>query len=162
VGAAVLGAGAGTFECAHDNGNPFNSRIGNTSHSGIVTTYSNPGTFNIPVGIRTFPLRGHEITGWFVNRQVVMSGLMDRAFIKGVDPGFNGHIRKSLINEVGGFWLWTLNPYFDIRLAGNIGIPDGGYRDIGRLANCNPSGPRQGCQGNDVALSGEARFRARF
>jgi hypothetical protein len=162
VGAAVLGAGTGTFECAHDNGNPFNSRIGNTSHSGIVTTYSNPGTFNIPIGIRTFPLKGHEITGWFVNRQVVMSGLMDRAFIKGVDSGFNGHIRKSLINEVGGFWLWTLNPYFDIRLAGNIGIPDGGYRDIGRLANCNPSGPRQGCQGNDIALSGEARFRARF
>jgi len=162
VGAAVLGAAAGTFECAHDNGNPFNNRIGNTSHSGIITTYSNPGTFNIPIGIRTFPLKGHEITGWFVNRQVVMSGLMDRAFIKGVDQGFNGHIRKSLINEVGGFWLWTLNPYFDIRLAGNIGIPDGGYRDIGRLANCNPSGPRQGCQGNDVALSGEARFRARF
>jgi hypothetical protein len=88
--------------------------------------------------------------------------LLDRAFIKGVDPGFNGHIRKALYNEFGGFYLWTINPYFDIRLAGTIAIPDGGYRDIGRLANCNPSGPRRGCDGSDVALQGEARFRARF
>jgi len=97
-----------------------------------------------------------------VNRQVVSSALLNTAFIQGVDPGFNGKIRKSLYNEVGGFWMWTLNPYFDIRLAGNVAIPDGGYRDIGRLANCNPSGPRAGCNADNVALSGEARFRARF
>jgi hypothetical protein len=42
------------------------------------------------------------------------------------------------------------------------GIPDGGYRDIGRLANCNPSGARIGCTGSASALQGEARFRARF
>src|SRR5262249_5626615 len=119
-------------------------------------------TFDIPVGIRTFPLKGHEVTGWFVHRQLVTSALLDAAFIKGVDPGFNGHIRPSLSNEFGGFWLWTLNPYFVIRLAGNIAIPDGVYRDIGRLANCNPSGPRLGCGADNVALSGEARFRARF
>ena len=69
-------------------------------------------------------------------------------------PGFHGHIRKALYNEVGGFWMWTLNPYFDIRLSGTIGIPDGGYRDIGRLANCNPSGARVGCSGSDPALQG--------
>jgi hypothetical protein len=162
VGAGVLGAGGVAFNCAHNTGNPFNDRIGTTSHPGIVTTYSNPGTFDIPIGVRVFPLKGHEITGWFVHRRVDKSQLLDRAFIVGTDPGFNGHIRKALLNEVGGFYQWTLNPYFDIRLAGNIAIPDGGYRDIGRLANCNPSGPRQGCDGNDIALSGEARFRARF
>jgi hypothetical protein len=162
VGAGVLGAGSGAFNCTHNTGNPFNDRIGTTSHPGIATTYSNPGTFDIPIGVRVFPLKGHEITGWFVHRRVDKSQLLDRAFIVGTDPGFNGHIRKALLNEVGGFYQWTLNPFFDIRLAGNIGIPDGGYRDIGRLANCNPSGPRQGCDGNDLALSGEARFRARF
>jgi hypothetical protein len=93
---------------------------------------------------------------------VEKSALLDRAFIVGTDPGFHGHIRKALYNEVGGFYQWTLNPFFDIRLAGNIGIPDGGYRDLGRLANCNPSGARAGCDSNDLALSGEARFRARF
>jgi hypothetical protein len=159
IGAAVLG---GPFQCAHTTGNPFNDRMGTTSHLGLKSTYSNPGTFDIPIGIRVFPLKGHEITGWFVHRRIDKSGLLDRAFIQGVDPGFNGHIRKALYNEVGGFWMWTLNPHFDIRLAGTIAIPDGGYRDIGRLANCNPGGARAGCDGNDVALQGEARFRARF
>jgi hypothetical protein len=172
VGAAVLGAGGALPECAHSTGNPFNDLMGNTSHPGIRTTYSNPGTFDIPIGVRVFPLKGHELTGWFVHRRVEKSAMLDRAFLTpaqcvGIpgclaDPGFNGHIRKALYNEVGGFYQWTLNPYFDIRLAGNIGIPDGGYRDLGRLANCNPSGARAGCDSNDLALSGEARFRARF
>ena len=95
-------------------------------------------------------------------RQVVNSALLERAFIVGTDPGFNGHIRKSLYNEFGGLWRWVLNPHFDISLAGNIAIPDGGYRDLGRLADCNPGGSRQGCDADNVALSGEARFRARF
>jgi len=71
-------------QCAQKNrstGNPFNDTIGLTSHPGIRTTYSNPGVFDIPVGIRTFPLKGHEITGWYVNRQVVSSGLLDRALL---------------------------------------------------------------------------------
>jgi hypothetical protein len=163
VGGAVMAlANPAGFECTHTTGNPFNNRIGSISHLGLYSNYSNPGTYDSSAGIRVFPLKGHEITGWFVNRQVVSSGLMDKAFIVGVDPGFNGHIRKSLINELGGFWMWTLNPYFDIRLAGTWGIPDGGYRDIGRLANCNPSGPHIGCTGSASALQGEARFRARF
>jgi hypothetical protein len=58
--------------------------------------------------------------------------------------------------------MWTLNPYFDIRLTGNIGIAAGGYRDLAHLANCNPSGPFVRCDGNDVALKADLRFRARF
>jgi hypothetical protein len=122
VGAAVLGSG-GTFECAHTTGNPFNDRIGITSHPGIRTTYSNPGTFDIPAGIRLFPIKGHEIVGWYVYRAVARSALLNAAFIVGTDPGFTGRIRKTLYHEVGGFWQWTLNPYFDFRLAGGIGIP---------------------------------------
>jgi hypothetical protein len=106
VGAAVLGGSAGAgFECAHTSQSLFNDRLGNTSHLGINTTYSNPGVLNIPIGVRVFPLKGHEITGWFVHRRVVTSGLLDRAFLVGTDPGFNGHIRKALYNEFGGFWL---------------------------------------------------------
>ncbi len=163
VGAAVLGGSPGNgFECAHTGQQLFNDKLGNTSHLGINTSYSNPGVITFPIGVRVYPLKGHEITGWYVNRRVVNSALLDRAFIVGIDPGFNGRIRKSLYNEFGGFWRWTLNPHFDISLAGNIAIPDGGYRDLGRLADCNPSGPRQGCDADNVALSGEARFRARF
>ena len=164
VGAAVLGGSPGSgFECAHTGQQLFNDKLGNTSHLGINTSYSNPGVMTFPIGVRVFPLKGHEITGWYAHRRVVNSGLLDRAFIVGTDPGFNGHIRKALYNEFGGFWRWTLNAHFDISLAGNVAIPDGGYRDLGRLADCNPGGPaRQGCNSDDVALSGEARFRARF
>ena len=154
--------GGGTFECNHSTGNPLNDRVGNSSHPGIGTTYSNPGVLVIPVGVRFFPLKGHEITGWFVHRKVEKSALLDRAFIVGTDPGFNGRPQEGAVQRIRGFYQWTLNPYFDIRLAGGIAIPDGGYRDLGRLANCNPSGARQGCDSDDPALRAEARFRARF
>jgi hypothetical protein len=107
-------------------------------------------------------VKGHEITGWYVYRAVAKRALLNNAFIAGTDPGFTGSIRKTLYHEVGGFWQWTLNPYFDIRLAGNIAIAGGGYRDLGHLANCNPNGAFVRCDANDVALTGEARFRARF
>jgi hypothetical protein len=72
-------------------------------------------------------------------------------------------ISKTQYHEVGGYWLWTLNPYFDIRLSGNMAIPGQGYKDLARLADCNPGVPDvQACQGDNVALVGEARFRARF
>jgi hypothetical protein len=162
IGASVLAAG-GVNECAHTTGNPFNDRMGNTSHLGIRTTYSNPGTFDIPAGIRIFPVKGHEITGWYVYRAVAKRALLNAAFIAGVDPGFTGTIRKTLYHEVGGFYQWTLNPYFDIRLAGNIAFSGGGFRDLARLADCNPNvAGTQSCSGNDVALHAEARFRARF
>jgi hypothetical protein len=43
-------------------------------------------------------------------------------------------------------------------------VPGEGYKDIARLANCNfaQGGAFQSCDGNDLALRGEARFRARF
>ena len=77
-------------------------------------------------------------------------------------------IGKTQYHALGGFWTWTLNPYFDIRLAGNLAMAGEGYRDLARLANCNTAGPNgvgvpfRACAGNDVALSAEMRFRAHF
>jgi hypothetical protein len=120
-----------------------------------------------PVDSHSHPPLSSLSPGSFRDREnefsyTMNSTLLERAFLVGTDPGFNGRIRKSLYNEFGGFWRWTLNAHFDISLAGNVAIPDGGYRDLGRLADCNPGGVRQGCNSDDVALSGEARFRARF
>jgi hypothetical protein len=157
VGTAVLGGSTGTgfAECAHSGQNLFNDRLGNTSHLGINTAYSNPGALVIPVGLRVFPLKGHEITGWYVYRGLAKTQLLEIAFA----PELAGRgISKTQYHELGGFWMWTLNPYFDIRLAANIAIPGEGYKDLGRLATCNTIQ----CTGNDVALSAEARFRARF
>ncbi len=160
VGRAVLGAGGGGTECSHTTSNVYNSRLGITSHLGILTTYSNPGTLVIPVGIRLFPMKGHEITGWYVYRAMIDSSLLDTAFA----PELRGQkISKSLYHGVGGFWMWTLNPHFDIRLDGEIGIPAAGYKDLAQLADCNPNvAGTQACDGNDPALRAGVRVRARF
>jgi len=74
-------------------------------------------------------------------------------------PELAGHgISKTQYHDIGGGWLWTINAYFDIRLAGNIAIPGKGDKDLARLVTCNG----HPCQGDDVALAAEARFRARF
>jgi hypothetical protein len=163
IGTTVLAggvAGSAAADCTHSTGNPFNDRIGIASHLGIITTYSNPGTIVVPVGVRVFPLKGHEMTGWYVYRAMVKTNLIEVAFA----PELGGReIRKTQYHEVGGFWQWTPNPYFDIRLSGNIAIPGEGYKDIAQLADCNPAAIGvQACAGDDIALTGEARFRARF
>ena len=60
VGAAVLGGSPGNgFECAQSGQQLFNDKLGNTSHPGINTSYSNPGVITFPIGVRVYPLKGH-------------------------------------------------------------------------------------------------------
>jgi len=159
IGVGVLGTTAGGAACAHDVTNVFNSRMGQNSHLGIITTYSNPGTLVVPIGVKTFPLKGHEITGWYVYRGMLDSSLLEVAFA----PQLQGRkIDKGIYHEVGGYWQWTLNPYFDIRLAGSAALAADGWIDVGRLADCNTGTGVSNCDGKNVALRGEARFRARF
>jgi hypothetical protein len=155
-------AGGGFAECYHTVANLWNARLGRRSHQGIVTTYSNPGTLLGSVGVRTFPLRGHEITGWYVYRGMVKSDLLEAAFAPEIQAGVIRKVRKTLYHELGGFWMWTLNPHFDIRLAGSIGLNGDGGKDLARLADCDPGPSRRTCQGETLALRGEARLRARF
>jgi len=163
IGTQVTTAGTGGFECSHTVANPFNQRLGVVSTPGIATPYSNPGTLVIAPGVKVFPLKGHEVVGYFVYRGMVTTNLLERAFVKGIDPGFSGHIGKDQIYELGGFWQWTLNPYFDIRLAGNAAWLGDGYKDWAQMADCNQQlAGFQSCGGKNVALKGEARFRARF
>jgi hypothetical protein len=64
---------------------------------------------------------------------------------------------------LGGYWQWTLNPYFDIPLAGNIAFLGSGFKDLARLADCNLTVPGvQACNSKTLALKAEARFRTRF
>jgi hypothetical protein len=162
VGSAVLGSTAGTFECAHGTSNVWNHRIGNPSHVGLISEYSNPGTLLIPVGLRVFPLKGHELAGWYVYRAMVNTDLVEIAFRPELVAS-GGSISKTQYHGIGGFWQWTLNPHFDIRIAGEIAIPGEGYKDIADLADCNSRAAGiQRCDGNDPAMRAEARFRARF
>ncbi len=150
-------------ECSHTVANPFNQRLANQSHLGLFSTYSNPGTLVIAPGLKVYPLKGYELVGWYVYRGMVTTNLLERAFVVGTDPGFTGRIRKSQIHELGGYVMWTLNPYFDIRLAGQVAFLGEGFKDLARLADCDLQTPGfQACAGKDVALKADLRFRARF
>lgn len=155
IGNAVF---SGVDQCGHTVDQPYNDRIGVRSHLGVQTVYSNPGTLAVPVGLRVFPLKGHEVSGWYLYKQFMSTRLLEIAYNL---P--QGSIRKIQYHELGAFWQWTLNPHFDIRLAGQLAFAGTGYKDLGKLADCNPAvAGTQACQADDLALSAEARFRARF
>jgi hypothetical protein len=167
IGTGVVDSAAGRTqdaaeECYHNVSNLFNSKIGNASHGGIVTTYSNPGTIVAAGGVRTFPFKGHEITGWYTYRAVADNNLLEEAFAPEIQAGVIRKIRKSLYHELGAFWQWTLNPHFDIRAAGNVAYAGDGSRDLAHLADCDPGPATRTCQGETLALRGDVRFRARF
>src|SRR5262245_2030520 len=162
IGTGVMGTTAGV-ECWHDVVEPFNDRVGNLSHPGLATTYSNVGTLLIPVGVKTFPRKGHELTGWYAYRGMVNPHLVEIAFAPELAAQGKSHIGKGIYHEVGGYWLWTLNTNFDARLAGSLGVAANGTKDLAQLADCNLNAPAvQRCNGRDAALKGEVRFRARF
>jgi hypothetical protein len=164
IGAQVFNASApaGT-ECSHSVTNAFNQRIGQRSHAGIFTPYSSPGTLVIAPGVKLYPLKGHEVVGWYVYRGMLNSSLLEQAFVVGVDPGYRGKFDLAQNHEIGGYWEWTLNPYFDIRLAGNAAIAGKGFQQLADMADCNLQQPGfQACTGKTTALKGEVRFRARF
>ena len=167
IGVTAATPGGGFTECAHTVTNPFNDRLGASSHPGIYSTFSNPGTLVIPVGVRVFPAKGYEINAWYLYKAMLNTALLEAAFAPELAVR-GGEIRKAQYNEIGGTVMWTLNPNFDIRLAGNIALPGGGSIDLAHLANCNVPGgggayaTSARCGGNDPALRGEVRFRARF
>ena len=163
IGALISQASGPSFsECYHGVASLWNRQLGRRSHQGIVITYSNPGTLLGSVGLRAFPLKGHEITGWYIYKGIVNNNLLEEAFAPEIQAGTIRKIRKPLYHEFGGFWMWTLNPHFDIRFAGSVGLADGAVSDMARLADCDPGPARRACEGNAIALRGEARFRARF
>jgi len=167
IGVAGSTPAAGFVECSHGVSTPFNESFGNTSHLGIESSLSNPGTLIIPAGIRIFPVKGYEINAWYIYKAMLDTTVLEAAFAPEIQARGLSGIRKGMYQEIGGTILWTLNPHFDIRLAGNIAIPLGGYYDLAHLGNCNAGGSgayvgSARCGGNDLPLRGEVRFRARF
>jgi hypothetical protein len=144
----------GGQECSHTVGNPFNDRIGNTRHAGINSAYSNPGVFLPFAGVQIFPLKGHRAWAAYFYRSMVDTALVEDAL--GV------HVSKAQYHELHGGWMWTVNRYFDIRLSGSVILPGEGYKDIAETVLACGSAGTSRCEGEDVALVGEARFRVLF
>jgi hypothetical protein len=155
-------AGGPRFRKTSDSA--FADRIGNTAHPGILTAYSNPGTLMIPVGVRIAPLKGHEITPYYLYLAFTdVSTLLQAAADAGTPVAPGRTLDASLYHELGLVYNWVINPHFDILVAGAMIIPSDGVHDIARTQDCSPATVGlQPCEGEDLALKAEVRFRGRF
>jgi hypothetical protein len=135
-------------------GQPFNDRLGNREHAGLNSPLSNPGLLQPFVGLKVFPAQGHTIVGTYVYRSMVDTTLLSSRL--GVP------ISKPLYHSVNAFWMWALSRHFDFRLAGGVVIPASGSQDVARTSTAFPCTAADPCQGEDPALWGEVRVRARF
>jgi hypothetical protein len=171
---------AGGAQFRHSVGNPFSDRLGNTAHrnrAGVVmanTTLSNPGVMMPMAGIKTTPLKGHNVDVWWIWTRLDTLETLQASAIQALPTTVIGADRRRYLAAVRDFdenlthefsiaYTWTLNPHFDIRLSGNVILPLDGAKAIARTQDCEPSVlGLQSCEGEDIALRGEARFRARF
>jgi hypothetical protein len=166
--AAPAGAILGGTVGATTTGSPFFDRVGKSAHLGINTAYSNPGTLLIPVGLRILPARGHEIQAYYLYVGMIDTSTLEREAQRNAAAGRalpvdGGSISKTYYHEIGLTWIWTLSRHFDIRIAGDIRVPGQGVKDVASTVDCSdPGQPTFGCEGEDIALRGQARFRARF
>ena len=157
---AAVNIGSG-FEFMHSVGNPWNTRTGNTLHPGVNTDYSNPGTLLIAPGVNIALAKGHELDVFYIYRRVMETETIERELLN--REGVAVSVDESMTHEMGAVYSWTPNPYFDVRLTGTAVIPSEGVKDIASAQNCNNNGaPFRGCDGEDIALAGEVRIRARF
>ena len=127
-----------------------------------MTTYSNPGTLLGSVGVRTFPLRGHEITGWYMYRGMLDSSLLETAFAPEIQAGTIRKIRKALYHEFGGFWSGPSIRTLTSALQGTLSSTAMGAETWHTWPTATRERARRTCVGETIALRGEARFRARF
>jgi hypothetical protein len=146
----------GGSQFAHSVGHPYHDRLGNRSHPGITSTLSNPGLFAPFAGLKVFPVQGHEIGVSYVYQSMTDVSVLRSTTALGVP------ISKALYHSLNAQWEWTLSRHFDFRIAGSVVIPADGSKDIARLSRTFPCTAASPCQGDDPALQGEVRVRARF
>jgi hypothetical protein len=146
----------GGSQFGHSVGHPFHDRLGNRSHPGITSTLSNPGLLAPFAGLKVFPVQGHEIGFSYIYQSMVDTAVLESATALGVP------ISKALYHSLNAQWEWAFSRHFDFRIAGSVIIPADGSKDIARLSRTSPCTAASPCQGDDLALQGEVRVRARF
>ncbi len=141
---------------------PWHDRVGATFHTGVSTSYSNPGTLLIPFGVQYAPVKGHNINAYYVDRAVT-SDLLEEARERatGAAPG-TFDFSRSIWHELGLQYTWMINKHFNFRAIGNMLVPSEGSKDIAETVfACGDTGTEQ-CEGDDLALRLGLRFMAVF
>jgi hypothetical protein len=155
---ATVNLGTG-FEFMHTVGNPWNDRVGNGLAPGVNSTYNNPGVLMLAPGATIALAKGHELDLFYIYRMVMDTEPIEQELL--AREGVAVSVDESMTHELGAVYSWTPNPYFDVRLTGTAVIPSSGVEDVASAQVCdNATGAR--CEGEDIALYGELRVRARF
>jgi hypothetical protein len=155
---ATVNLGSG-FEFLHSVGNPWSDRVGNGLSPGINTTYSNPGVLLLAPGAKIALMKGHSLDVYYIYRRVMETEPIEQELLN--REGVAVSVDKSMTHELAAQYSWVPSPWFDVRLFGGVVIPDSGVKDIASAQVCDiATGAR--CKGEDVALHGEIRVRARF
>jgi len=156
---AALNLGTG-FEFMHSVGNPWHDRLGFALTPGVSQTYGNPGTLLLAPGVEIAMAKGHSLNLFYIYRRVMDSEPLEQQLLL---LGATGSVDESMTHELAAQYTWTPNPHFDVRLFGGAVIPSEGVKDIAAAQDCSDGGAiAQPCEGEDVALYGELRVRARF
>jgi hypothetical protein len=155
---AAVNLGSG-FEFLHSVGNPWSDRVGLTLHPGVNTTYGNPGVLTIAPGVKIALVKGHDLDVYYIYRRVMETAAIEQELLN--REGVAVSVDESMTHEIAAAYSWTPSPWFDFRVFGAAVIPSNGVEDIASAQVCdNATGAR--CEGEDVALYGEVRVRARF
>jgi hypothetical protein len=140
---------------------PFHDRIGQTLTGDLTSSYNNPGVLLLAPGVKIFPFKGHEVDLFYIYRRVIDSESIEQELLN--REGVAVSVDESILHELALMYTWTPNLHFNIRVFGSIGIPSDGVEDIASAQDCNVAvAGLQPCDGDDVALKGEIRFRAQF
>ncbi|ETX09067.1 hypothetical protein [Candidatus Entotheonella palauensis] len=157
---ALANIGSG-FEFLHTVANPFHDRPGNDLHAGVDSTYSNPGTIHIAPGVTVDLTKGHRVSFMYIYRALTDSELIEQELLDREEVATD--VDKSMTHELAVDYQWTPSPYFDLRLFGSAMFLGNGGKDIAEAQDCDEATDGlQPCSGEDVALHGEIRVRARF
>jgi hypothetical protein len=155
---ATVNLGSG-FEFLHSVGNPWSDRVGHTLSPGINTTYSNPGVLQIAPGAKIALLKGHSLDVYYIYRRVMETEPIEQELLN--REGVAVSVDETMTHELVAAYSWKPSPWFDLRLTGMAVIPGEGAKDIASAQVCDNATGRR-CKGEDVALLGEVRVRARF
>ena len=150
---AAVNLGGGS-EFLHSVGNPWSDRVGNGLAPGISSTYNNPGVLSIAPGVKIALAKGHNLDVYYIYRRVMDSEPIEQTIGADVD--------ESMTHELAAMYTWKPNPWFDVRLYGSAVIPADGVKDIASVQDCDPNATFEPCDGEDISLFSEVRFRARF
>ena len=156
---AALNLGTG-FEFRHTVGNPWPDRLGNGISAGVNSTYSNPGVLTIAPGVKFAIAKGHKLDVIYLYSRVMDSEPIERELLN--RTGVSVNVDESMTHEMVAMYSWTPSPWFDVRVVGAMVIPSDGVKDIASVADCDPDAGFESCDGEDISLLGQVRFRARF